>query len=136
MNVCNALLELLTDEDEEVRNAATEAASELAQSRTDQPANKLPTSRAVEELVAFGLRELGDCSNWFQPVVDVLLVPWRDDVKDLQQSPNRSAMVDLIPFSVYDMDCLNRHYLFESGDGVNVYAEKVNNNIVYHKMLR
>ncbi len=84
VNVCNAALELLSDEDEDVRSLATVFVSRLTGKE------EMPTAQATEALVLFGLEQFGDCISWFQPLVDLLMVPWRDDwMAELERSLKR-----------------------------------------------
>ncbi len=95
VNAANAGLVLLSDEEEDVRSEAAAFVCALMEARGgggggDGESVSLPTALAAEALVHFGMEEFGDCVGWFEPVVDVLLVPWRDDgMAELDKSLKR-----------------------------------------------
>ena len=80
---------------------------------------KFSTSRAVEILVLFGFDQLRHCAEWFHPVSEVLFSPWRSS-EDITAA----------------MDAADRKTLFENGDGINVFAERVFSNVTFARLLR
>jgi len=100
VNLLNSAFILLQDEEVEVREEACEFVAELL---AEKPVSHYESMR---KLAIFGLKECPECLNWYQPVIDILFSPWREEnAENLRKS-------------------LKRSYLFESGEGVNVFAEE------------
>ena len=97
-NLLNAALDLLNDEDPDVRMNVVEFASKLFD-------EKLCTRICLQKLVEFGLKNLRPVSTWLRPVIDTVFV----------RVPNPSDLEAVF----------KRNYLFESGEGINVYNEQV-----------
>jgi hypothetical protein len=112
VNLFNASLALLSDEDSDVRNTAEAFAMAMAVEGFE---DALPRARVV----AFGLVAFTDCHEWFSPVVDLVMIPWRDADDALSKWADAQ-----------------KKKLYETGDGINVFAEEAMNNIVCHKVVR
>ncbi|TRY78337.1 hypothetical protein TCAL_10660 [Tigriopus californicus] len=117
VNILNACFTLLVDEESSVRGLITDFVSNLTYEKQPVAEPSLSQYYSIEKLVFYGLDGFPDCSEWFQPIIDVYFLPWRE---------NNSQMLE---------GSLNRRYLFESGEGVNVFSEEVALNIVYFNCL-
>ena len=80
---------------------------------------------AIEKLTLYGLDQFGSCLEWFLPVKETLFHPWA-----LTQPKSNSAT----PVEILEKVGV-REYLFESGDGINVYIEDAYNNISYSNVI-
>ena len=87
----------------------------------------IATVYAVEKLICYGLEQFSDCAEWFVPIIDLFFRPWSRPLND--------KGVGCGPLSVLKSIGV-REYLFESGDGINVYVEEVANNLAFAKVLQ
>ncbi len=120
VNLANAGLELLTDEDTEVRDATAKFVSKLMTASGKASNSAICAFKAPQELTRYGLEHFSECLEWFRPVVNVFFEFWRG-----------GRAVDILAKSV-----AKPLLLFEAGDGVNVFAEVVTSNKVYEKTIR
>merc|ERR1712130_406364 len=114
-NIVNAALNLLQDEEEEVREAAATFASGLPRvhSKTSSWA-ELSQQRATESLVLWSLHYLHQVSSFLVPV-SVLLAP-------LPPINNETSS--------------QKEGLFQRGDGINVYKEESYSLALYFRCIR
>jgi len=105
INLANAALILLQDEDTEVRNAASKFSSLLTRSSLLQDGGDLNVHQAIENVIYYGLEHLTDVQEMFTPVLKLF------DLTSLSYS-----------YSAEDTSELSRS-LFKKGDGVNIYEE-------------
>ena len=122
----NACLVLLEDEEREVRLKATAFASQLQDATTAScrpfPKN-ISTFHAVDKITLFGLENFSECLEWFRPVVDLFFKPWNGAVG--------KAVGPFDPIEYLERVASGRHQLFESGEGLNVFADEVAINNKY-----
>lgn len=117
VNILNACFILLVDEESSVRGHITDFVSNLSFNNQPVAGFSLSQYYCIEKLIFYGLDEFPECREWFQPIIDVYFLPWRE---------NNSKILE---------GSLNRRYLFESGEGVNVFSEEIALNIVYFNCL-
>ena len=123
VTLINTAFTLLFDEDNHVRESITEFVSNL-KSKKYYP-QKISTVLAIEKLVLFGLEHFSSCPEWFFPVQDVFFRPWSCDTSN---KCSKTPVERLENVQV-------REYLFESGDGINVYVEDAGNNIYFSEVI-
>jgi hypothetical protein len=124
VKLVNTAFTLMSDEDNHVRQLVTEFVSDLI-TETHYPRD-ISTVTAFEKLTFYGLEQFSSCLEWFLPVSDVFFRSW----VFASSSANRSdSPVEILK------NVGVREYLFESGDGINVYAEEAGNNIHFSKLI-
>ena len=124
VKLANIAFTLLNDEDNQVREMVTDFVSEL---KTDMPyPDNVSTKVACEKLIRYGLEQFSSCIEWFLPVEEVFFRPWIFDVK----------LCDNAEYPLHILRKIGvREYLFESGDGINVFIEEVGQNIHYAAVI-
>ena len=125
VKLLNIGLVLMFDEDNHVRELVTIFASKLNTS-IKYPSN-VSTVLAIEKLVFYGLEQFSSCLEWFLPVSDVFLRPWSINTTSKHCSEDPLQILQKIGI---------REYLFESGDGINVYVEEAGNNMCFTAIVR
>ena len=124
VKLANTALILLNDEDNQVREMITEFVSEL---NTNVPYPRNVSSLvACEKLILYGLEHFSSCIEWFMPIEEVFFHPWTSHAK----SSNKEYAVQIL------RNVGVREYLFESGDGINVYIEEVGLNMLFSEIIR
>ena len=123
--ICNSAFTLLCDEDTYIRGLVTEYISKIKSNAGHRYPRDISTTMAVEKLTLYGLEQFGSCLEWFLPVKETLFHPWA-----FAQSKSNSAT----PVEILQKIGV-REYLFESGDGINVYIEDAYNNITYSNVI-
>lgn len=124
----NACLVLLEDEEREVRLKATAFASQLHTTKTCRPfPENISTFHAVDKITLFGLDHFSECLEWFQPVKDVFFKPWN--------GANRTLVGPFDPVLYLEGVVSGRHQLFESGEGLNVFADEAAMNNKYAGLI-
>ena len=124
VKLVNTAFTLMSDEDNHVRELVTEFVSNLS-SKTHYPRD-ISTITAFEKLTFYGLEQFSSCLEWFLPVSDVFFRSW----VFASSSANRNdCPVEILK------NVGVREYLFESGDGINVYAEEAGNNMYFSKLM-
>ena len=125
VKLANSAFVLLNDEDSQVREMITEFVSEL---KTNIPCHRyLSTVAACKKLVQYGLEQFSSCIEWFLPIEDVFFRPW---VFDTNLHGNAEHPLHIL------RKAGTREYLFESGDGINVFKEEVGQNILYASVIK
>ena len=124
VKLANTAFILLNDEDTLIREMVTEFISEL---RSDMPYPRhVSTIIAREKLVRYGLEQFSSCIEWFTPVEEVFFKPWIFDVNLCNNAQYPEHILRKVGV---------REYLFESGDGINVYIEEVGQNMHYSEVI-
>ena len=124
VKLANTAFTLLNDEDNQVREMVTNFVSEL---KTDMPyPENVSTRVACEKLIRYGLEQFSSCIEWFLPVEEVFFRPWIFDIGLCDNAEYPSHILRRIGI---------REYLFESGDGINVFIEEVGQNFHYTSVI-
>ena len=110
VQVLNSALIMLSDEDCDVRKKAIDFASDLKVG-PDRRARKVSRVKAIETLTLLGLDCFEDCAEYFLPITELSNVDWT--LIDVERSSQ----------------------LFESGEGINVYAETTFSTGIYFTVL-
>lgn len=113
MQILNACLTLLSDEDTDIRMKAVEFVCKLKGHHDQhQQRRKVCRVEAMRKVTLIGLNFFEDCAEYFKPISDLAAVDWT-----LATSQSSSSQ------------------LFDHGDGINVYAEEAFENDLYCKVL-
>ena len=108
VQVLNAALTLLSDEDFEIRQKSVRFVYQLKFNYGMRSSTKVG---AIKSLVLIGLDYFEDCAEYFLPITELCNLDW--------------TFLHIKPSS----------QLFESGDGINVYVETAFMNGLYKKVL-
>ncbi len=119
VQILNAALNLLSDEEGDIRQKVLQFASKLTAteiiSRYTKFYDKVATAEAFEKVTLVGLCYFEDLADWFAPVININVINNDSDVWTFKK--------DL------------KGQLFESGDGINVFAEESVINDIYTCVL-
>ena len=78
-------------------------------------------------MILYGLEHFSSCIEWFLPIEEVFFRPW---MSHANSNNNTEYGVQIL------RNAGAREFLFESGDGINVYIEEVGLNMFYSEIIR